>query len=100
MKKWKNHTKQNTFYDNNKKNIDYIFKKLDEFLKYHIEEQTNAGADVIQIFDSWAGSINETNINKLCYPKSVNAFWDNGIFLCNGVTYKSCEENYCIVIFY
>ncbi len=72
----KNNTKQNTFYDNNKKNIDYIFQKLDEFLKYHIEEQTNAGADVIQIFDSWAGLINETNINKLCYEpnRSLVAF--------------------------
>ena len=37
--------------------INLIFEKLNEYLCSHIENQINAGADVIQIFDSWAGLI-------------------------------------------
>ena len=33
----------------------------------HIKNQINAGADVVQIFDSWAGLIPEKNIKEFCY---------------------------------
>ena len=37
--------------------VNLILDKLNEYLCVHIENQVNAGADVIQIFDSWAGLI-------------------------------------------
>ena len=62
-----------------KKNIDYkkiktkefevnlILDKLHEYLCSHIENQVNAGADVIQIFDSWAGLISQDDLPNYCY---------------------------------
>ncbi len=51
----------------NKKEVELVLKKLVEFLKIHIINQKEAGADIIQIFDSWAGLIEEENINQYCY---------------------------------
>ena len=51
----------------NKENIKLIIKKLNEFLMYHIEYQAKAGADVVQIFDSWAGLIEEDQLEDWCY---------------------------------
>ncbi len=52
---------------NNKSEIKLVLKKLDEFLKIHIVNQKEAGADVIQIFDSWAGLIKDEDLNEYCY---------------------------------
>ena len=35
--------------------------------KYHIIAQKNAGADIIQIFDSWAGLIDKKKLENYCY---------------------------------
>ncbi len=52
---------------NNKKfEIDKILKELIKYLKIHIINQINAGADVVQIFDSWAGLIPEEVFEKYC----------------------------------
>ena len=63
----------------NKKDIDYkkikvkefevnlILDKLHEYLCCHIENQVNAGADVIQIFDSWAGLVEPNYLPNYCY---------------------------------
>lgn len=53
--------------DNKNLNIDRILDKLIEYLCLHIEHQINAGADVIQIFDSWAGLLPEDKLEKFCY---------------------------------
>ena len=37
--------------------INDLLKILDKFIKIHIKNQVNAGATIIQIFDSWAGLI-------------------------------------------
>ena len=37
--------------------VNLILDKLNEYLCVHIENQIDHGADVIQIFDSWAGLI-------------------------------------------
>ena len=53
----------------NKNNINkhQILNKLIKFLCIHISNQINAGADVIQIFDSWSGLIPENDIKSYCY---------------------------------
>ena len=48
-------------------NKNQILDKLIKFLCLHISNQINAGADVIQIFDSWAGLIPENDIKSYCY---------------------------------
>ena len=43
---------------------------MEELIKYlciHIKNQKNAGANVVQIFDSWAGLIPQDKIKDLCY---------------------------------
>ena len=47
--------------------VDLILDKLNDYLCIHIEKQINAGADVIQIFDSWAGLISAEDLSKYCY---------------------------------
>ena len=49
------------------KEIDLIFEKLNYFLCLHIKNQIDAGADVVQIFDSWAGLLKKTNLKKFCF---------------------------------
>tara|TARA_B100001057_G_C22850927_1_gene950914 strand:+ start:305 stop:1327 length:1023 start_codon:yes stop_codon:yes gene_type:complete len=51
----------------NKIQIGDILKKLIEFLNLHIEAQVKAGADIVQIFDSWAGFLNNENLENFCY---------------------------------
>ena len=47
--------------------INVILNMLNDYLCVHIENQVNAGADVVQIFDSWAGFIPNPNLLELCY---------------------------------
>tara|TARA_B110000914_G_scaffold220637_1_gene231041 strand:+ start:44 stop:1054 length:1011 start_codon:yes stop_codon:yes gene_type:complete len=44
-----------------------IINKLNEYLCVHIENQVNAGADIVQIFDSWAGLIPNENLYDYCF---------------------------------
>ncbi len=64
LKKQQGYDKKITL--NNKEEIKLVLKKLDEFLKLHIIKQKEAGAEIIQIFDSWAGLIKEENLNEYC----------------------------------
>ena len=50
-----------------KTQIYQILMELNVYLCVHIKNQINAGADVVQIFDSWAGLIPEKNIKDFCY---------------------------------
>ena len=56
----------------NKKEIKLVINKLEEFLKIHIMNQIEAGADIIQIFDSWAGMIKDEDLNEYCYKPNRN----------------------------
>ena len=54
-----------------KKEISLILNHLNNLLCIHIKNQINFGADVVQIFDSWAGLIPEKNINDYCYEPNL-----------------------------
>ncbi len=54
-------------YNKHKTQIDHILSELNDYLCVHIKNQINAGADVVQIFDSWAGLIPEIDIKNFCY---------------------------------
>ena len=47
--------------------VNLILDKLNDYLCTHIENQVDAGADVIQIFDSWAGLIAQKDLTNYCY---------------------------------
>ena len=47
--------------------INETLKVLEKFLKIHIKNQINNGADTIQIFDSWAGLVNKKDLPKYIY---------------------------------
>jgi len=50
-----------------KDKIDQILNKLIEFICIHIDNQISAGADVVQIFDSWAGLVPDKDIKDYCF---------------------------------
>ena len=47
--------------------VNIILNKLIEYLCIHIENQIHAGADVVQIFDSWAGLLPVKDLSNYCY---------------------------------
>ena len=63
-------------------NINYFYKdkilikklllKLEEFICLHIDKQIEAGANVIQLFDSWAGLIPEKDLANYCFIPNLN----------------------------
>ena len=56
---------------NNKKLIDKILEKLEKFLIIHIENQIHNVADIIQIFDSWAGLLDRKDLPKYIYEPTL-----------------------------
>ena len=44
-----------------------LLKKLEEFICLHIDKQIEAGANIIQIFDSWAGLLPKKELPNYCY---------------------------------
>ena len=78
---------------NNKLLINKLLVIIEKFLKIHIENQIKAGATIIQIFDSWAGLLNNnileyihkptlnlvTHVKKLgvpviCFPRGISDY--------------------------
>ncbi len=50
----------------NNYNLSEILEELITYLCIHLKNQINAGADVVQIFDSWAGLIPSSDIARYC----------------------------------
>ncbi len=48
-------------------NISQILNELIRYLCIHIKNQIESGADVVQIFDTWAGLIPSENIKEYCF---------------------------------
>ena len=52
--------------------IKKILEILEKFLKIHIEKQIKNGATIIQIFDSWAGLLEEKDLSDYIYTPTTN----------------------------
>jgi uroporphyrinogen decarboxylase len=52
--------------------INQILIIIEKFLKIHIKNQIDNGANVIQIFDSWAGLLKEEDLLKYVYVPTLN----------------------------
>ena len=52
--------------------INKILVILEKFLKVHIKNQIDSGAEIIQIFDSWAGLLEEKDLSKYVYAPTLN----------------------------
>ena len=56
----------------NKDLIDKTLLIIEKFLKIHIKHQIENGAQIIQIFDSWAGLLNEKDLQNYIYKPTLN----------------------------
>ena len=52
--------------------INRILLILEKFLKIHIKNQIENGANIIQIFDSWAGLLDEKDLPNYVYSPTLN----------------------------
>ena len=61
----KNFNTENFFKEEEK--IEQLMHKIEDFIYLHLKEQINSGADIVQIFDSWAGLLPDNKIKKFCF---------------------------------
>jgi len=47
--------------------INRLLKKIEEIICLHVDKQIEAGANIIQIFDSWAGLLSKKELPNYCY---------------------------------
>ena len=59
------------FFENNFL-INRILIIIEKFLKVHIKNQIDSGAEIIQIFDSWAGLLEEKDLPNFVYIPTLN----------------------------
>ena len=52
--------------------INRILLIIEKFLKIHIKNQIDYGANIIQIFDSWAGLLDEKDLPNYVYTPTLN----------------------------
>ena len=52
--------------------ISKILIILEKFLKIHIKNQIKSGAQIIQIFDSWAGLLEKKDLSNYIYSPTLN----------------------------
>ena len=52
--------------------INRLLTIIEKFLKIHIKNQVDNGANIIQIFDSWAGLLEEKDIPNYIYSPTLN----------------------------
>ncbi len=70
LKSPKKHLNENFFKDEFL--INRILLIIEKFLKVHIKNQIDNGANVIQIFDSWAGLLEENDLPNYIYMPTLN----------------------------
>ena len=47
--------------------VNILLKKIEKMICLHVDKQIEAGANIIQIFDSWAGLLPKGELPKYCY---------------------------------
>ena len=52
--------------------IEKLLTTIVKFLKLHIKNEINSGATIIQIFDSWAGLVEEKKLDFLIYKPTLD----------------------------
>ena len=52
--------------------IKKLFQILEKFIKIHIKRQIESGAEIIQIFDSWAGLVSDNDLPNYIYNPTFN----------------------------
>jgi len=88
---------------NDKNLLNELIVKLEDIICLHIDKQIEAGANVIQLFDSWAGLLSRDDLNKYCYSptlKIVNYIKKKGIpIICfpRGIKKESYKE-FCLTV--
>ena len=65
------HSLKNNFYKD-KLLINKLLNILNKFLKIHIKNQIDSGANLIQIFDSWAGLLDEKDLPVYVYNPTAD----------------------------
>ena len=70
LKSPKKGLKENFFKDSDL--IKNILQIIDKYLKIHIKNQIESGADIIQIFDSWAGLLEEKDYQNYIYEPTIS----------------------------
>jgi uroporphyrinogen decarboxylase len=55
-----------------KEEILKILRRLENLVYIHCKEQILAGADIIQLFDSWSGLIDKKNLKQFCINPNKN----------------------------
>ena len=51
--------------------LNTVLNKINEYLCLHIKNQVEARANVVQIFDSWAGLLPEKDLHTYCYKPNL-----------------------------
>ncbi len=51
--------------------LNHLILKLEEFICLHIDKQIEAGANIIQLFDSWAGLLSKDELVNYCYMPTL-----------------------------
>ena len=59
------------FFFKDKLLINKLLLIINKFLKVHIEQQVKNGASIIQIFDSWAGLVDEKDMSEYIYMPTL-----------------------------
>jgi len=82
--------------------IKKLLEKLINVIVFHIIKQIEAGADVIQIFDSWAGLLEKKNLPKYCFNPTLEILERTKKFgvpiICFPKGIKENYSNFCSIV--